>query len=169
MREWMGDRRVAAALVVAALVSVGYRFLKPGGGPPPVSAPPPALSPAVPNTSAAAAFPPPSLADGSAASEPLRERWSGPAWDWARNPFLLPASDRRAEAPRTEAGLPPEEGTLPELRGTVVCGNARLAIFGKRLVSVGGRVGEWTLSDVEPYRVALRRGRETRVLELYKQ
>jgi len=40
---------------------------------------------------------------------------------------------------------------------------------GNRLVSLGGQVGEWTLSRVEPYRVSLRRGKETRVLELYKQ
>ena len=69
-----------------------------------------------------------------------------------------------------------EEGGLPELRGTIVSGTASLAIFrspgtdgGNRLVPVGGMVGEWTLSRVEPYRVSLRRGKETRVLELYKQ
>ena len=30
-------------------------------------------------------------------------------------------------------------------------------------------MGDWTLFRVEPYRVILRRGNETRVLELYKQ
>jgi hypothetical protein len=40
---------------------------------------------------------------------------------------------------------------------------------GNRLVPVGGAVGEWTLFRVEPYRVSLRRGKETRILELYKQ
>ena len=69
-----------------------------------------------------------------------------------------------------------EEGELPGLRGTIVSGAVSLAIFrglrpddGNRLVPVGGKVGDWTLSRVEPYRVSLRRGNETRVLELYRQ
>jgi hypothetical protein len=44
-----------------------------------------------------------------------------------------------------------------------------MAILGNRLIPVGGKVGEWTLTRVEPYRIFLRRGDETRVLELYKQ
>jgi hypothetical protein len=72
--------------------------------------------------------------------------------------------------------IPRAEGLTPELRGTVVSGATAMAIFqsdrpdgGNRLVPVGGKVGDWTLSSVEPYRVSLRRGKETRVLELYKQ
>jgi hypothetical protein len=64
---------------------------------------------------------------------------------------------------------PRAEGSSPELRGTVVSGATAMAIFGNRLVPVGGKVGDWTLSGVEPYRVFLRRGAENRVLELYKQ
>ena len=51
----------------------------------------------------------------------------------------------------------------------MVSGATAMAIFGNRLVPVGGKVGDWTLSRVEPYRVSLRRGKEIRVLELYKQ
>jgi hypothetical protein len=62
------------------------------------------------------------------------------------------------------------------LQGTVIGGGKAMAIFrshrpdgGNRLVPVGGAVGEWTLFRVEPYRVSLRRGKEIRILELYKQ
>ena len=65
---------------------------------------------------------------------------------------------------------------MPGLRGTIVSGTVSLAIFrghrpdgGNRIVPVGGKVGDWTLSRVEPYRIFLSRGNETRVLELYKQ
>jgi len=65
--------------------------------------------------------------------------------------------------------VPRVEAPSQELRGTVVSGATTMAIFGSRIVPVGGKIGEWTLSRVEPYRVFLRRGKETRVLELYKQ
>ena len=51
----------------------------------------------------------------------------------------------------------------------MVSGATAMAILGNRLVPVGGKVGDWTLTRVEPYRIFLRRGNETRVLELYKQ
>ena len=86
--------------------------------------------------------------------------------------FRFSQPDDRAE--RDAAAR--EEGELPELRGIIVSGNLSMAIFrshrpdgGNRLVPVGGKVGVWTLSRVEPYHVSLRRGKETRVLELYKQ
>jgi len=44
-----------------------------------------------------------------------------------------------------------------------------MAIFGNRLVPVGGTIGGWTLTKVEPYGVFLRKGKETRVMELYRQ
>jgi len=53
-------------------------------------------------------------------------------------------------------------------RGTVVAGRVGMAIFGSRLVPVGERIGGWTVERVEPYRVAVRRGGETRVVEMFK-
>lgn len=173
IREWMGDKRVAAVLAGIALLFAGYRLIGSGTG----------SAPAVPATAVA---PPPSAAvqepaPTSAAPSPLPAAlqippgWTGPAWSWNRNPFLGPAAEsppagRPAKNGKGDAALVPRaEEPSPELRGTVVSGATAMAIFGNRLVPVGGKVGDWTLSRVEPYRVSLRRGKETRVLELYKQ
>ena len=179
IREWMGDKRVAGALAGVAILFVGYRLI--GGSAPPVPATAVAPSPSAgvqepPSASAAPLRPPGSV--------PLRipQGWTGPAWSWNRNPFLGPAAES-SPAGRTgrngSGDAPPaarEEGELPGLRGTIVSGTESLAIFrshrpdgGNRLVPVGAKVGDWTLSRVEPYRVFLRRGADTRVLELYKQ
>jgi hypothetical protein len=182
IREWMGDKMVAAVLAGVALLFVGYRLIGSGSG----------SAPAVPATAVA---PSPSgavqeLAPTSAAPSPLPVSavvpippgWTGPPWSWNRNPFLGPAAEsplagRAAKNGNGDAALVPrEEGELPGLSGTIVSGTVSLAIFrshrpdgGNRLVPVGGKVGDWTLSRVEPYRVSLRRGKETRVVELYKQ
>jgi len=180
VREWMRDKRVAGVLAGVAILFVGYRFIGSGNGSAP-AVPGTAVAPSVPAAVRDAAHssgipsPPP-----ASASLPIAPGWAGPAWSWNRNPFLardvetVPAGrsmrDRNGEAPS------PAGGEGPELRGTVVSGDASMAIFrsdrpegGNRLVPVGGAVGEWTLLRVEPYRVSLRRGNETRVLELYKQ
>jgi hypothetical protein len=173
IREWMGDKRVAAVLAVVAILFVAYRLVGSGIGSDPAVpetaiAPPPSTAVQEPAPTSAASLPPPS-------SVPIPPGWTGPAWSWNRNPFLGPA----AEGPL--AGRPARngngdasaflraEGAPPELRGTVVSGSAAMAIFGNRLIPVGGKVGDWTLFRVEPYRIFLRRGNETRVLELYKQ
>ena len=62
----------------------------------------------------------------------------------------------------------PEGGLLADLRGTVITGNHGIAIFGDRLVPAGGKVGEWTVEKVAPYGVSLRRGGETRTVEMFK-
>jgi len=177
IREWMGDKRVAGALAGVAILFVGYRLIGSGiGSAPavPATAVAPSPSAAVQEPSRTSAAPSPSL--------PIPPGWSGPAWSWSRNPFLGPAAERppAGRAARNGSGdaaaVPRPEESSPELRGTVVSGATTMAIFrgdrpdgGSRLVPVGGKVGEWTLSGVEPYRVTLRRGKETRVLELYKQ
>ena len=179
IRLWMGDKRVAGALAGVAILFVGYRLT--GGSSPQVPAAAVAPSPSAavqepaPTSEAPSALP-------AASALPIPPGWTGPAWSWNRNPFLGPAAEStlagRAAGIGNGDAAPAtrEEGGLPELRGTIVSGTASLAIFrspstdgGNRLVPVGGKVGEWTLSRVEPYRVSLRRGKETRVLELYKQ
>ena len=173
IRVWMGDKRVAGALAGVAILFVGYRLISSGiGSAPAVPAAAVAPSPSAvvqePSPASAVPSPPP-------ASLPIPPGWSGPAWSWSRNPFLGPAAERppAGRAARDGSGeaapVPRAEGPSPELRGTVVSGGTAMAIFGNRLVPVGGKVGDWTLSRVEPYRVSLRRGKETRVLELYKQ
>jgi hypothetical protein len=170
----MGDKRVAALLVAVALLSVGYRLLKSPGGPaaPPsqaVEAPPPA--PGVPES-----VPPPAAPAIASIKAFLPAGGPGPAWSWERNPFLPSGTERAkgnggadsAVGDGAGEGAPGEE-RLPELRGTVTSRDAGLAIFGDRLVPAGGKIGEWTLMEVEPYKVSLRRGKETRVLELYRQ
>ena len=180
IREWMGDKRVAGALAGVAILFVGYRLIGSGKGPAPaVPATAVALSPsaAVQEPAPTSASPPP-----ASSALPIPAGWTGPAWSWDRNPFLGPAAEnpsagRAAGRESGDAALDPRaEGSSPELRGTIVSGTVSMAIFrshgpdgGNRLVPVGGKVGDWTLSGVEPYRVFLRRGAENRVLELYKQ
>jgi len=179
IRVWMGDKRVAGALAGVAILFVGYRLI--GGSSPQVPA-----TAVAPLPSAAVQEPSPTSEAPSAlpatSALPIPPGWTGPAWSWNRNPFLGPAAES-SPAGRTgrngSGDAPPaarEEGELPGLRGTIVSGIESLAIFrshrpdgGNRLVPVGAKVGDWTLSRVEPYRVFLRRGAETRVLELYKQ
>lgn len=169
VREWIGDKRVAAVLAGVAILFVGYRLIGAGKGPAPaVPATSVALSPSTavrePATTSAAPSPP---------ALPIPAGWTGPVWSWNRNPFLDPTAGKESGG----AALDPRaEGSSPELRGTIVGGTASMAIFrshgpdgGNRLVPVGGKVGDWTLSRVDPYRVSLRRGKETIVLELYKQ
>ncbi|OIP34062.1 MAG: hypothetical protein AUK27_08530 [Deltaproteobacteria bacterium CG2_30_66_27] len=173
-REWMGDKRVAGALAVVAILFVGYRLIGSGKeSAPPVPATAAASSPASAArepTAASAASPPP-----ASSVVPIPPGWTGSAWSWNRNPFLVPAAEHpsaghAAKNGNGEAALVPRpEGPSTGLRGTVVSGATAMAIFGNRLVPVGGKVGDWTLSRVEPYRVSLRRGKEIRVLELYKQ
>jgi hypothetical protein len=182
IREWMGDKKVAALLAGVALLFVGYRLIGSGiGSAPavPATAVAPSLSGTVQESAPTSAAPSPLPASSAL---PLPPGWTGPAWSWNRNPFLGPAAERplAGRAARNGDGdaalVPRPEGLSPELTGTIVSGTVSLAIFrghrpdgGNRLVPVGGKVGDWTLSRVEPYRVSLRRGKETRVLELYKQ
>lgn len=180
IREWMGDKRVAAVLAGVAILFVGYRLIAPGAGSAPAVpatsvAPPPSAVVQEPSPASAAPSPLP-----ASSALPIPPGWTGPPWSWNRNPFLGPAAESplagRAARNGDAAPVPRAEGPSPELRGTVVSGDTTMAIFrsdrpdgGSRLVPVGGKVGDWTLSRVEPYRVTLRRGKETRILELYKQ
>ena len=182
VREWMGDKRVAGALAVVALLFVGYRLTGTGKGPAPAATAPAAA----PSPSAVARDPAQGTADPAplpaSPAVPIPPGWTGPAWSWNRNPFLGPAEESPSAgraASRVDGEAAPAaraEGGLPELSGTIVSGSMSLAIFrshrpdgGNRLVPVGGKVGDWTLSGVETYRVSLRRGKEIRVLELYRQ
>jgi len=180
IREWMGDKRLAGALAGVAILFVGYRLIGSGIG----SAPAVPATAVAPSPSAAVQEPAPSSAAPAPlpAALPIPPGWTGPAWSWNRNPFLGPAAEsslagRTARNGNVDAApATREEGGLPDLRGTIVSGAVSLAIFrshrpdgGNRLVPVGGKVGDWTLSRVEPYRVFLLREKETRVLELYKQ
>ena len=174
IREWMGDKRVAGALAGVAILFVGYRLIGSGIGSAPAvpatAVAPPSGAVQEPAPTSPALAPPP-----ASPALPIPPGWTGPAWSWNRNPFLGPAAEslQAGLAARNGTGdaapEPRAEGPAPELRGTVVSGATAIAIFGNRLVPVGGKVGDWTLSRVEPYRVSLRRGNETRVLELYKQ
>jgi hypothetical protein len=173
VREWIGDKRVAAVLAGVAILFVGYRLIGAGKGPAPaVPAPAGALSPPA-DVREPASTSAPSPPQASSAL-PIPAGWTGPSWSWDRNPFLGPAAESPSAGHAAGRGngdvspVPPE-GPAPGLRGTVVSGATAMAIFGNRLVPVGGKVGDWTLSRVEPYRVSLRRGKETLVLELYKQ
>lgn len=175
VREWMGDKRVAAVLAGVAILFVGYRLIRPGmGSTPAVPAPavPPSPPAAVQEPAPPSTVPPPLP---GAAALPIPPGWKGPAWSWNRNPFLGPAAENTLASRSAGNGngdsalVPRAAGPSQELRGTVVSGATTMAIFGNRLVPVGGMVGDWTLFRVEPYRVSLRRGKETRVLELYKQ
>jgi len=178
-REHLGNKYVAAALAALAALAVGYRVMQFHGGAG-VSADPPVPAEVVPTARGPAAH---ALAPGIEGSpqlpspEPIPAGWAGPAWNWDRNPFLLPRAERPPDAPGLGTLEEADAGPgVPQLRGTVVGRGAGAAIFrggrqeGKDvLVPVGERIGGWTLAEVEPYRVTLRKGKETRVLELYRQ
>jgi hypothetical protein len=173
IREYMKDSRVAAAVVAVALFAVGYRTFQArvvsrAPSDPVVEAPPPAPAPADPAALRALRpipLPPSSIPAG----------WSGPEWNWERNPFLPPSvEDARGTAGAADAYV--ADRSVPGLRGTVAGAGGGSAIFrgdrpdgGDVLVPAGGTIGGWTLAAVEPYRVFLRRGKETRIVELYRQ
>ena len=69
---------------------------------------------------------------------------------------------------RVAAALLFAAGSLADLRGTVITGSHEIAIFGDRLVPAGGTVDGWTVEKVDPYSVSLRRGGETRKVEMFK-
>lgn len=182
VREWIGDKRVAGVLAGVAILFAGYRLIGSGTG----SAPAVPAAAVAPSPSAAVQEPAPISAAPSplpaSSSVPIPPGWTGPAWSWNRNPFLGPAAEiptgvRTAGNGNGDAApVPSPDGPPPELTGTIVSGTMSMAIFrshrpdgGNRIVPVGGKVGDWTLSRVEPYRASLRRGKETRVLELYRQ
>ena len=178
IREWMGDKRVAGALAGVAILFVGYRLIGSGTGSAPSRSGGRRRAFAVGRRPGTGAGLRGSVAAAGVVGPPIPPGWTGPAWSWNRNPFLgpprkFPGGSSREERKRRCRPGPLPEGPSPELRGTVVSGATAMAIFrsnrSNRLVPVGGKVGDWTLSRVEPYRVSLRRGKETRVLELYKQ
>jgi len=110
---------------------------------------------------------------GKDAAGPRREA----PWSWDRNPFLpaergdLPAGQLLPRFHDSSPRGPNGAGRLDlqaAFRGTVVSGGKGVAIFGDRIVSEGGTVGEWTVDRVEPYRVVVRRGTESRTLEMFR-
>ena len=173
MREMMRNKRVAGALAAIALLLVGFRFLslreeKPGVGPPAFEAVREQRG-GLPGETPA---PPPTVEAPSGALPRIDRPEMEIAWSWKRNPFLpadgTVSAGAGAGSPARVSG--PEEGReiSADLRGTVVAGRVGMAIFGSRLVPVGGKIGGWTVEQVEPYRVAMRRGSETRVVEMFK-
>jgi hypothetical protein len=172
VREWMADRRVAAVLVALAVLLVAYRVI-PRSTANVTSGSPPAASSSVPSSAAqdtvAAATP----SDAPMPAAPRVPRGGEIAWSWGRNPFLPTGGERVAGGDAVGGFAAVAPGDRPTdlpagLRGTVVSGGTGIAVFGNRLVPVGGRIGEWTVERVAPYGVSLRRGKETRTVELFK-
>lgn len=173
LRDILRDRRVAGVLAVVALLLVGYRLLPLRGKEAPVERPAVESGREGPGGIPAGGLEPapemqesPNSVDGVDLPEP------GIAWSWRRNPFLPVGSTASAAVdPGLSAGPsdPGEgKGMLADLRGTVVAGSTGMAIFGSRLVPVGGKVGDWTVEQVDPYRVVMHRGSETRVVDIFK-
>jgi len=197
VRDLIRDPRVAAVVAASALLFVGYRVhqgtaqetaQERAGS---ESAPLPAGSTAAPDTtknvgSAAGEIPGGApLVDGfmrlpgSAASrgkDAAGARREAP-WSWDRNPFL-PAEKKDLSPGQLFPGLHGSSSGEAKgawrldpqgaFRGTVVSRGQGVAIFGDRIVSEGGTVGEWTVDRVEPYRVVVRRGTESRTLEMFR-
>ena len=172
LREIMRDRRGAGALAVVALLLVGYRLLPLRGKD--TRADRPATGSAGEHREgmpAEKSAPPPAAQRNSDSPRSVGRPVPEVAWSWERNPFLpagsaFPGGDGSgiAAGPTDPGG----KGMPDDLRGTVVAGRVGMAIFGSRLVPVGERIGGWTVERVEPYRVAVRRGGETRVVEMFK-
>ena len=173
LRDIMRDRRVAGALAVVALLLVGYRFLPLREKGAPVERPAAgSVREGTEGIPAGRSEPAPAMKVSPESAGPIDRPESGVAWSWRRNPFL-PAGSKASAA--IDPGLfarpaDPGEGREmpPDLRGTVVAGSTGMAIFGSRLVPVGGKVADWTVERVDPYRVVMHKGSETRVVEMYK-
>ncbi|MGB3400234.1 MAG: hypothetical protein WBA34_08710 [Candidatus Deferrimicrobiaceae bacterium] len=173
LRDIMRDRRVAAALAIVALLLVGYRLLPLRGKEAHVERP---------ATESGREGPEGIRAGGSELAPVMQEssnslgRVDRPepevAWSWQRNPFLPVGSTASAAGGSGLSAGPSDPGEgrgMPaDLRGTVVAGSTEMAIFGSRLVPVGGKVGDWTVKQVDPYRVVMHKGSETRVVEMFK-
>jgi hypothetical protein len=136
----------------------------------------------------------PPTADNTAASVPRGDV----AWNWERNPFIGPPKKGSGAGPeafptivipgfgknahpispppaadpaiatRTEPGIGNAEGTMPELRGTVLSGDRKMAVFGTHLVPAGEQVDGWTVDRVTAYDVSIRKGGERRTLAVFK-
>ena len=173
LREIMRDRRGAGALAVVALLLVGYRLL-PLRGKDTRADRPATGSSGGQREGMPAEGPAPSPAAQQNSDSPRSVGRPEPevAWSWERNPFL-PVGSAVPEGGGSGIAAGPTDrgggkGMPDDLRGTVVAGRIGMAIFGSRLVPVGERIGGWTVERVEPYRVAVRRGGETRVVEMFK-
>jgi hypothetical protein len=162
----MRDRRVAAALAALAVVLVVLRMV-----PSSVEKAPAVTAPSAPETETTPSVPapgpsgPPDVPGPQAA--PVRSAGEIP-WSWGRNPFLPQWREGGAGEAATGAGIRQGKEVPAGLRGTVISGDSGIAIFGSRLVPLGGTIGEWTLVRVVPYGVTLRRGSEVRMVELFK-
>jgi len=166
IREWMQDRRVAAALAGLALILVAYRFFSAGVETvPPVTAPP--GQEAGPTTPVPSERQSGTLAAPGTPAAPVRPAGEI-SWSWGRNPFIPQWREGGAGENAPGAGMQPVMEVPAVLRGTVISGDSGVAIFGNRLVPLGGTVGDWKLERVVPYGVTLRRGNEVRVMELFK-
>lgn len=166
VREWMQDRRVAGALAGLAVILVAYRFYPAG-----VEKAPAVTAPSGPDARPARSVGAAGLSGTMAASVPpaAPARPAGEvSWSWGRNPFIPQWRDGGPGETATGAGMQPVMEVPAMLRGTVISGDSGVAIFGSRLVPLGGAVGDWTLERVVPYGVTLRRGNEVRVIELFK-
>ena len=173
LREIMRDKRVAGALAIIAFVLVVSRLLPIRGTETRAGRPDYGMAGGHrEGAPAERAEPPP------AAQKPMKSPHAPArpepevAWSWERNPFLPVGSAASAAVdPGVSAGTsdPGEGRGMPaDLRGTAVAGSIGMAFFGSRLVPVGGKIGGWTVERVEPYRVVVRRGGETRVVEMFK-
>jgi hypothetical protein len=172
LREIMRDKRVAGALAVVALLLVGYRVLPLRGKEVGVMRPVFEAAGEHREGMPVAGSSPPAAAQQNSDSPRSVRPEPEVAWSWERNPFLPVGSAVSAAAGSGLSAGPSDPGegreTPADLRGTVVAGRVGMAIFGSRLVPVGGKIGDWTVERVEPYRVAMRKGSETRVVEMFK-
>ncbi|MGB7971049.1 MAG: hypothetical protein WCF31_03670 [Candidatus Deferrimicrobiaceae bacterium] len=173
LREIIRDRRVAGALAVVALLLVGYRLLPHRGKEAPLERPATrSIREGPEGIPSGGSEPAPVMQESPNSDGHIDRPEPGAAWSWQRNPFLPAGSKASAAvAPGVSAG-PSDTGEgrgMPaDLRGTVVAGSTGMAIFGSRLVPVGGKVADWTVEQVDPYRVVMHKGSETRVVEMYK-
>lgn len=166
VRDWMRDPRVAGLLGGVAILLVGYRLYSTVSG-----KHTPKENPAV---SVAKEAEPETVLPGAAGPDtavrtPLRPR-NPIHWSWDRNPFLPSDASPASTGPGAAAARDPaqEPKGLADLRGTVITRNSGIAIFGDRLVPAGGTIDGWTVVKVDPYAVSLRRGGETRTVEMFK-
>jgi len=170
VRYWMQDRRVAAGLAALAVLLLVYRFYPGSAGKAPKVSPPTAPGIGLPQGAPGPEIASPPLpAVAETTDPPGPPAWRETAWSWGRNPFLPLWREGGSEDPAAVTAGESRGAEVPHgLRGTVVTGNSGIAIFGSRLVPLGGAIGEWTLERVDPYGVSLRKGQEVLVVELFK-
>jgi hypothetical protein len=114
---------------------------------------------------------------GKAGLSPKR----GSTRSWGRNPFLLPSgvrlksksdsavvTEKAVSTSNTEANTPMDPNARLKVRAIFISERVRLASIDSRLVTVGDRINDEEILEIENDRVILGKGDKKRAIFLYQ-